>query len=73
MQKDREHVEGRRWDSHHRLTQMESMRLESWVGKVCYRPAGLRSGDEIQTGGCEGQEKRTAGVVGLVRAETEGS
>jgi hypothetical protein len=61
------------WDSDRRLAQIEFMRSLNGVGKARYGPAIRRSGDEIQTGGCEvGPENRAAGVVGAVGAETEG-
>jgi hypothetical protein len=73
VRNDREHKEVLSWDSDRRLAQIESMRSLNGVGKARYGPAIRRSGDEIQTGGCEvGPENRAAGVVGAVGAETEG-
>ena len=69
-------MEVRRWDCDRRTNNgsMESMRSRSGGGKAHDGQSDRRSLDEIQTGGCEaGPEKRAAGVVGTVGAETEGS
>jgi hypothetical protein len=51
-----------------------SVSAQAGSEKRTTEPSGRRSRDEIQTGGCEARlEKRDAGVVREVRAETEGS